>query len=118
MDLNITICLPLLVWALVVNVAGYWAGRTKVKEWAVPLPVLTAVLSVVLVCIWGVIAGTVAMYDNAVRWGILYVLPNAACILALATYGYDIIHAFGKVSNKWVAMGRKIVSVFKKGEKV
>lgn len=116
MILDITFSLPLLTWALVVNAVGYWAAKTKAKDWGIPLPVLLTVFALVLVSIWGLVTGSVHSFADFIQRELFYAVPNAAMILLCSVYGYDVIHAFGKKGDQWKAFFSKVLSVFKKKE--
>lgn len=109
--------LALVTWVLVINAIGYWLSRTKVKEWVLPIPFILAVVSVVLVSIWGIILNPVGSFAEFISMELHYALPNGLLSAFAATELYDVVHETAKRKPQWQKLWSVVISVFRREKK-
>lgn len=94
--LSIVIDPKLLPWVLFLNVAGIWLKRGKLPSWMPPIPILLFLISFIICCVFGWIhteaTGAKAMLQIILEYG----LANGLVMTLIATWGYDIVHAYTK----------------------
>lgn len=106
--------LALVSWILTINAIGYWMNKTKVREWAIPIPFILAVVSVLLVSVWGIIIGSVASFNDFISMELHYALPNGLLVSFAATELYDVVHETAKRKPQWVKLWNVVLSVFRR----
>ena len=94
--LSIIFDTDLLPWVFVLNIAGLWLKRAKLPSWLPPLPILLFALSFIICCVFGWIhtegEGVKAVAQVVLEYG----LGNGLLMTLVATWGYDIVHAYKK----------------------
>ena len=86
----------LVPFVLVLNVLGYWLKRNGLPKWCLPLPLLNALVSFVICAVFGWIVTDAEGAKAVVMAIVFYGLGNGLLISFVATYGYDVVHAFTK----------------------
>lgn len=113
----ITIDLALFSWVLLLNGVGFWLNRTKVRKWAIPIPLLLLFLGVMLTTVWGCVLSPPASFKDFVGIATRYGIPNGVLAVFIAVCCYDIVHEFSKRESNWTKILKTCLSVFERRAK-
>ena len=86
----------LVPFVLVLNVLGYWIKKQGLPKWCPPLPLLNILVSFLICSVFGWVVTDATGLKGIVMAIVFYGLGNGLLIAFVATYSYDVVHAFTK----------------------